>query len=242
MAAFSERLAAARVRERWTRVYREEPEVFRAFEAAEDPGGLAAERLRELAGTDGRRVLELGCGTGWLTRRLAPGAASYLALDASASMLELARHELADLTQERRGLLQLKRGRAERLPVLGGSVERVVASWVLLDLRPAVRAAAAAEARRVLAPGGQLWLVENVGTSEFQELRGLVDDAGLGEARPLVEDLGLELCEVVETELRFESPAAAARVLGAILGDEVRAELERRPRARIGLDVGLFSS
>ena len=234
MSTFQERLAAARERERWVQVYREAPEVFRAFEDAEDPGGLAAERLRELADTDGRRVLELGCGTGWLTRRLAPDAARYLAVDASASMLELHR-----ACGEAAGA-RLLHARAERLPLADGSVDRVVASWVLLDLRPALRRAAHTEALRVLAPGGELWVVENHGTGDFQRLRGLEDPGGLGEARPLEDDLGLELREVVPTELRFPDAPTAARVLGAILGVSVGAELERSPRARMGLDVALF--
>ncbi len=237
MATFDERLARARARERWVQVYREQPEVFRAFEDAEDPDGIAAERLRSLAGTDGRRVLELGCGTGWLTRRLAPGAAAYLALDASASMLGM--HERGG---EAGGRRQLLRGRAERLPLAGVSVDRVVASWLLLDLRPDLRRAAADEARRVLAPGGELWVIENVGTGEFQQLRDLVDDRddGLGEARPLVDELGLELRAVVPSELRFGDTGTARQVLGAILGEAVGTELERAPRARVGLDLGLF--
>jgi hypothetical protein len=117
----------------------------------------------------------------------------------------------------------------------------VVASWVLLDLRPALRQAALAEARRVLRPGGSLWLVENHNSSEYQELRDLIDPDGPGEPGPLVEELGLTLREVVQTELRFEDSGVAARVLGAILGDSVGEELTRAPRARIGLDLGLFS-
>ena len=242
MESFEQRLARARARERWVEVYREAPEVFRAFEAAEDPDGLAARMLRGLAGTDGRRVLELGCGTGWLTRHLAPRAAGYLALDASGRML--AEHQRAGEVGDapRTALLC---ARAERTPLADASVERVVASWLLLDLRPELRRAVLTEAWRVLVPGGELWVVENHGTGEFQRLRGIEDtasDDGLGEARPLVAELGLELRATVAAELRFPDARTATRVLGAILGDEVGHELEREPRPRLGLDLALLSA
>jgi demethylmenaquinone methyltransferase/2-methoxy-6-polyprenyl-1,4-benzoquinol methylase len=45
----------------------------------------------------GRRVLELACGTGWWTRRIAPVAESVLATDASEAMLGEARRHCAGL-------------------------------------------------------------------------------------------------------------------------------------------------
>ena len=241
--SFEQRQAAARERERWVAVYRSAPDVFRAFEAAEDPEGRVAARLASLAGLASERVLELGSGTGWLTRRLAPLAASYVALEPSAAMLAAA------AGPQPPGLLATVRGRGERLPFGSGTFTRLVASFVLLDLRASLRAAVMEEARRVLGPAPpradspRFWVIENHGTGEYQALRDLVDEeGGLGEATPLVRDLGFELVEVVETEYVFESANQTAAVLGAILGDEVRAELERRPRRRVGLELGLFAA
>jgi len=243
MESFERRQAAARERERWVAVYRSAPDVFLAFEAAEDPEGRVAARLAELGGIAGERVLELGCGTGWLTRQLAPRAAGYVALEPSAAMLGAATGPAP------RGLWGTVRGRAERLPFGPATFTRLVASFVLLDLRASLRTAVMGEAQRVLGPTPpgasepRFWVVENHGTGEYQELRGLVDaDGGLGEATPLVRELGFELVEVVQTEYVFESADQTAAVLGAILGEEVRAELERRPRRRVGLDLGLFAA
>jgi len=49
----------------------------------------------------GRRVLELACGTGWWTRRIAPVAESVLATDASEAMLAAARRNCAGLSAVR---------------------------------------------------------------------------------------------------------------------------------------------
>lgn len=92
----------------------------------------------------GRRVLELGCGTGRLAAALAERAVARVwAVEPSAEMAAAAR--AAGVTVKEAG--------AERLPFKDAWFERVVARMVvhLLD-----RPRAFAEARRVLVPGGRL--------------------------------------------------------------------------------------
>lgn len=215
--------------EGWTRAYREAPEVFDAFARAEDPEGRVVGRLRELLPLAGRRVLELGCGTGRWTRVLAGDAACWVTLEPARAMLAFAARDA------RAGALLL-RARAERLPVVDGAFDVVFAGWVLANARPAVRAAALAECERALAPGGEVWLLESHWGDELAALRGRPDDPARAEVRPLL-DAGFELVETVRDELRFESSAEAERVLGYLCGERARAELVARPRARVGHDV-----
>ena len=51
---------------------------------------------------EGRRVLELACGTGWWTRFIAPVAAQVVAVDAAPETLEIARRRLQGLRVELR--------------------------------------------------------------------------------------------------------------------------------------------
>ena len=51
---------------------------------------------------EGRRVLELACGTGWWTRFIAPVAAQVVAVDAAPETLEIARRRLEGLRVELR--------------------------------------------------------------------------------------------------------------------------------------------
>lgn len=91
----------------------------------------------------GRRVLEVGCGTGLLAGALAERtAAKVWAVDAEPAMVEVARRRLAGARQ----------ARAEALPFKNGWFERVVLRLVvhLLD-----RDRALPELRRVLGPGGR---------------------------------------------------------------------------------------
>lgn len=94
----------------------------------------------------GRRVLEVGCGTGALAAELARRGAKVWGLDTSAEMLTVARQRVG------RGV-GLMQGEAEALPFRNGWFERAVLRCVvhLLD-----RARALPELARVLAPGGRL--------------------------------------------------------------------------------------
>ncbi|MCP5021220.1 MAG: class I SAM-dependent methyltransferase [bacterium] len=234
--SFSLRIQEARKFERWMCVYREQPGLFRLFEKAEDPEGLAAQRLAHLAELEGKRVLEIGCGTGWLTRRVASLAAHYKAVEPSAFMLA----EAGDLHPA-----HALRASGQELPFADGSFDRIVMSWVLLDLRPSVRALVLEECLRVLKPnsadrGAGIWLIENAATGEFQALRGLLDPGGHGELAPLIEEFGFSPVEMVATQIRFQGEREAAQVLGAILGSRVADHLQRQPRVDLGMDLSIL--
>ncbi|MBK8725600.1 MAG: methyltransferase domain-containing protein [Holophagaceae bacterium] len=215
--------------EHWPSVYRDRPEIFAAFARAEDPQGRIVARLAELANLEGTTALELGCGTGRYTTELAQRCARYLATDPSPALLELAKRDGA--------APWLLRTRAERLPLKDHCVDRVLATWVLAYLRPGDRAAALAEAARVLRPGGSMWLVENHWDGEFQELR---DRAGYGAepgVKALIEAGGFRVAARIESELRFDSNEEAAAILGALCGETVAEKLRRAPRRSFGHEV-----
>jgi ubiquinone/menaquinone biosynthesis C-methylase UbiE len=97
----------------------------------------------------GRRVLEIGCGTGTLAAALVEQASAKVwATDPSAEMLDVARRRVP-------AGVGLKQARAEALPFRDGWFERAVGRAVvhLLD-----RPRAFAELRRVLATDGRLVL------------------------------------------------------------------------------------
>ena len=104
-------------------------------------------------------VLELGCGTGRFAARLLrerlPAGATYVGVDVSPRMAELARTAVAPWGS--RATIELSDG-SLLLPAADGSVDRVVCAYVLDLLAPRDVAAFLGEARRVLRPGGLLAL------------------------------------------------------------------------------------
>ena len=106
------------------------------------------ELVERTADLRGRRVLDLGCGTGRLSVALVERAhAKVWGVDASQEMLAVAKEKVPGVA--------FKLAQAESLPFKDGWFERVTMTLVLqLVDRPR----AYAEARRVLQPGGRLAL------------------------------------------------------------------------------------
>lgn len=101
----------------------------------------------------GRRVLELGCGTGKNTAWLAAGAQSLVALDVSAGMLTRARERVRDAH-----VRFVRHDIRDPWPAAAGSVDLVVGNLVLEHVENL--ASVYREAARVLRCGGQLLFCE----------------------------------------------------------------------------------
>lgn len=224
--------------ENWNRAYREAPEIFDEFCRAEDPDGRITQRLKAHADLDGGVVLELGCGTGRYTPDWAAPSGRYVAVERSPAMLGLARQNCSSRSLP----LDLLCADAANLPFPDATFDRVLAGWVVVNLRPAARRAVLAEASRVLRhhTEARIWLVENHWSGEFQELRGRRAEVEEARIERLASEWGFEAVEVVETEMRFPSEDAAGRVLGWLCGERVRRELQDRPNKRLSHHVILL--
>ena len=99
--------------------------------------------LEWLAPEAGERILDLGCGDGQLTERIAAAAASVTGIDASPKMVAAARA---------RGIAA-EEGSAESLPCADHSFDAVFSNAVLHWVRG--QDAMMVEVRRVLRPGGR---------------------------------------------------------------------------------------
>jgi ubiquinone/menaquinone biosynthesis C-methylase UbiE len=106
----------------------------------------------------GHRVLEIGCGTGnlvLLTKRLHPDA-EVVGLDPDLRALARARRKAG-----RKALpVRLDLGFAQELPYPDASFDRVLSAFMFHHLGPDEKEKALREVRRVLKPGGSLYLLD----------------------------------------------------------------------------------
>lgn len=108
---------------------------------------------RLLGPVAGLTVLDAGCGTGYLSRKLAQAGARVIAVDAAARMIEIARQDGDPALEIDFRLASC----ADLTGIEDRSVDRIVSNYVLMDL-PELDACLRAF-HRVLKPGGEAVLV-----------------------------------------------------------------------------------
>ncbi len=112
-----------------------------------------AQVLERLGSLQGRRVLDLGCGTGTAGAHLAALGARVICVDVSAGMLGVARR----VAQGQGGRVQPVVGSAHRLPFASSSMDVVYGYGLLhhVDIEQAL-----AEVARVLRPAGRALFID----------------------------------------------------------------------------------
>ncbi len=122
------------------------------------------DRLVQLVGRD---VLDVGCGAGALVRELAARGARAVGLETSERQLGDARSH---------GIGRFVVGRAEELPLPEHSLDAVLFMRSLHHVPEAAMLPALADARRVLRPGGVVYVAEPLAEGDYFELVRIVDD------------------------------------------------------------------
>lgn len=209
----------------YRQIYAHDAARYDRLVSAEDAAGaLPATLARVACLTPGDRVVELGAGTGRVTRLIAPYVAHVDAFDEAEAMLVVARERAAAA-----GHLNCTFTRAEHraLPVADGSADVALAGWAIAHAvawhpdtwRDHVRAALA-EMRRVVRPGGHVVVVETLGT-------GAEEPAPPPHLLPLYELLerGGFSRETIRTDYRFASPAEALELVGFFFGERLATPL-----------------
>jgi SAM-dependent methyltransferase len=114
--------------------------------------------IRQAEIREGHDVLDLGCGTGTLTRRIAAGVpgSRVRGIDGDAKILKIAR-EKARRSGSRP---KFDEGLAQQLPYGDGSFDRVVSCLLFHHLSDENKRKALEECLRVLRPGGRLHVAD----------------------------------------------------------------------------------
>jgi len=185
------------------------------------------------------KIVELGCGTGRVTRLLAPHAEHVHAYDGAAHMIEHAR-EHTPLPGVRYAVAP-----NEALPEPDASTDAVVAGWTIGhvtgfhgDAWPEHARATLAEVARVAAPGARVVILETLGTCAATPAPPNPKLAALYEM--FERDAGLER-HVLDTSYRFPSPEEAARIMGFFFGDTMRERVARMGSSTVQEWTGVWT-
>lgn len=119
---------------------------------------LELSELAEHSVDDQVRVLDIGCGTGTLTRMITdklPATAEVIGIDAAEKMIEVAQRK-----KGARHNLQFEAALAEELPLNNNSVDRIVSTFFFHHINRELKAKVLQEMWRVLRPGGMSIIVD----------------------------------------------------------------------------------
>ena len=130
----------------------------------------ATDVIRDMLPLAGKRVLDVGCGDGGLTRAMARVGAIATGVDISETRLAEAR------AKETVPGADYREGRGEKLPFPDASIDAVLYHNALHHVPVELQAAALAEAARVLKPGGRLLVIEPLAEGPYFELVRQIED------------------------------------------------------------------
>jgi len=149
-------------------VYEKHADQYERLIQREDYQNNILSSIESYCTLDGLDVVELGAGTGRLTRLLAPYVKSIKAFDASAHMLETAAKSLREM-----GLTNWSAEVADhrRIPVEDASADLAISGWAFCylavwggaDWQSALQDGLN-EIERILRPGGTVIIIETLGT------------------------------------------------------------------------------
>jgi SAM-dependent methyltransferase len=158
--------------------------------------------LERLVDPRGREVVDIGCGAGALARALSGAGARVVALEVSEERLAPA------LAGDDGSGARYVVGRAQALPLEDAAVDVAVFMRTLHHVPVEDMTQALNEARRVVRPGGTVYVAEPLSEGDFWALTSMIEDEF--EARQAAQsalaqalDIGLEPVRTVEYDVRL---------------------------------------
>jgi ubiquinone/menaquinone biosynthesis C-methylase UbiE len=223
----------------YEQIYAEHADRYDALVAAEDCDHNLLPALESIVTLRDASVLEVGVGTGRVTRLIAPLARQIIGVEREPAMLEIARRHLAGTVH-----CTLHIGEAESLPVGARWADVALAGWVFGHFRywmpddwRARVGAAIAEMQRALEPHGTLIIIETLGTGSLEPAS---PSSELAEYYAWLEsELGFQR-RSIRTDYAFPSVQLAAEITGFFFGDEFARRVEAEQWMRVPECTGIW--
>ncbi|MEX2161019.1 MAG: class I SAM-dependent methyltransferase [Anaerolineales bacterium] len=242
------------------RVYKSRAAAYHALIAAEDADGHLLPALRAITPLAGKRILDLGSGSGRIPLLLNGLDCEIVALDLHHAMLveqtkqlsSLRGAELPKATQRRDNLPagtpepahRLIQADLRALPLKPGWADVAVAGWAIGHFTgwysdwKAEAQRALDEMRRATKPGGALIILETLGTGVLEP--GPPNAALADYYAWLENELGFRR-QVIATDYEFGSVERAAELCGFFFGEQMAANVRANGWSRVPEFTGIWS-
>ncbi len=201
-------------------IYANHAEEYDALVSREDYQGNILKTLETIRPLAGLEVMEMGAGTGRLTRMLAPHVKSIRAFDGSQHMLDKAADNLRALGISN---VTLKQADNKVIPVEDASADLTIAGWSFAhsvawfpDEWQEEIGGALREMLRVLRPGGTAVILEPLGTGAETPR---APSEGLANLYVWLESAHGFARTAIRTDYQFESLAQAEKLTRFFFGD-----------------------
>ncbi len=222
------------------RIYSARAVDYHPLIAAEDVDGNLPKALHHLTAFTGKRVLDLGTGTGRLPMLLGHEAAQIVGVDLHWDMLRQNSIERGRAG----GRWVLLQSDMRRLPCLSRSFDVVTAGWAIGHLRgwhtddwQTQIGAVLSEMQRVVRPGGALIIMETLSTGS---LTPAPPTAGLAEYYAWLEAEWGFAREAIRTDYQFPSVDEAVAHTEFFFGSELSAKIRANGWARLPEWTGVW--
>ena len=223
-------------------IYRDHAEEYDALVSAEDCDGHLLPAIEGIATLAGAIVLEVGVGTGRITRQLLAQGARVTGFDRAEPMLEVARRRLTALGVPG---WELRCADAQALPVGDAMFDVAIAGWVFGHFRSWMpehwRDAIGRcldEMDRAVRPGGAIIIIETLGTGA--EVPAPPTEA-LAEYYDWLERARGFTRLAVRTDYQFPDLETAARMTGFFFGPAFAERVRREGLTRVPECTGVWS-
>ncbi len=234
-------------------IYKTKAAAYHALIAAEDVDGNLPKALKDIAPLAGKRVLDLGSGSGRIPLLLRGLNCEIVAVDLHHAMLVEQANQIKTLPSLRaersrafhgRNLPHLLQADLRRLPLLRGWADVVTAGWAIGHFTgwygpnwKTEAQFALAEMQRAAKRGGTLTIMETMGTGAQEPAP---PNAALADYYAWLENEHGFTPQVISTDYDFGSTERAAELCGFFFGAEMAARVRANGWRRVSEFTGIW--
>lgn len=225
----------------YKRIYTSQAVEYHRMISAEDCEGNLRAALEQITAFEGRRVLDLGSGTGRIPLLLAAQGAQVVGLELQRAMLRQQQVQRAQVG----GTWALVQGDMRHLPFVSGWIEVVIAGWAIGHLRgwhprrwrdPIGQVLR--EMQRVVVAGGVLIIIETLTTGS---LAPAPPTAAQGEYYAWLENEWGFTRQALRTDYQFASVEEAVAHTEFFFGEALAEAIRRNRWQRLPEWTGIWS-